>query len=416
MTAATSIAINDHICGILLRYFRSAFQVEVGKPRVDLLRDMDLLRLHWSISPALRKLTDYIIANRHETQSFLTFRVSVEAGVVRGRLDARATMIRHILTGNTAETVALAPVRSFATGPNHVVAWVLQQAWLLSGRFLSLLPEATGYRLAVEDEAQRLEKVRKIEAIRTAMAETNLSQRPGRGSLQEAARSRKGMYRLAHHAFMDLVAIESGDLNAIERMLRATLLGPLDEWQRFELAVGLGLADSLEKMLQTRAVFNVLQGESKAPLARIGRFSVFWQNRRPLGIEYIEAEPEPAEQIVQSILSTYGLQASSDRPDLVVADMEAGKVVAVIEVKFFGGEAEDRMDRVRAATEQLVRYSRGYRPLATISELLDRSVIALISNAVEIPSPRPVGVPIIVDFEDIRQGRLSAWAGHLLHL
>jgi hypothetical protein len=224
------------------------------------------------------------------------------------------------------------------------------------------------------------------------------------------------MYRLAHHAFMDLVAIESGDLNAIERMLRATLLGPLDEWQRFELAVGLGLADSLEKMLQTRAVFNVLQGESKAPLARIGRFSVFWQNRRPLGIEYIEAEPEPAEQIVQSILSTYGLQASSDRPDLVVADMEAGKVVAVIEVKFFGGEAEDRMDRVRAATEQLVRYSRGYRPLATISELLDRSVIALISNAVEIPSPRPVGVPIIVDFEDIRQGRLSAWAGHLLHL
>jgi hypothetical protein len=74
------------------------------------------------------------------------------------------------------------------------VAWVLQQAWLLSGRFLSLLPEATGYRLAVEDGAKRLEQVRKIEAIRTAMAETNVAHRPGKGSLQEAARSRRGMY------------------------------------------------------------------------------------------------------------------------------------------------------------------------------------------------------------------------------
>jgi hypothetical protein len=410
MTVDTSLAINDHISRILLRYFRNAFHVEVGTPRVDLRRDMELLRFHWSISPALRDLTNYIAANRHETQSFLTFRTRIDSGAIRGRLDARATMIRHILTGNTAETVTLEPIRSFATGPNHVVAWVLQQAWLLSGRFLSLLPEATGYRLAVEDGAKRLEQVRKIEAIRTAMAETNVAHRPGKGSLQEAARSRRGMYRLAHRAFMELTAIEAGDLSVIERMLRSTLLGPLEEWQRFELAVGLGLAESLEDRLGTRAAFSVLQGESKEPIAQIGRFSIFWQSRTPF---YVEPEPEPTEQVVQKIISAYGMQASSDRPDLVVADMEAGNVVAVIEVKFFGGDAEDKMDRVRAATAQVVRYSRGYRTMENIVGILDHSVIALIRNAVEMPSPRPVGIPLIVDFEGVRLGHLSAWATEL---
>ena len=412
MTASVdpSIVINDHIGRVLLRYFRKAFGVETGRPRLDLSRDMEMLRLHWSMSPALRDLTTYILANRHETQSFLTFREHVEDGVIRGRLDARATIIRRMTTGHPTTTVTQEPVRSFASGANQVVAWVLEQAWRLSARFLSLLPEETGYRDAVEANVLSLERVRRIDAIRTAMNETNLAGRPQSGALQQAVRSRRRMYRLAYQAFMDLVAVEAGDLEVIGRMLQATLLGPLETWQRFELAVGLSLAEGLEQSIGEQAVLSLLRADSKEPIARIGRFAVFWQTRTHL---YQEPTPEPSETIVKGILNAYGLSPGGDRPDLVVVDAEAGAVVAVVEVKFFGGDAEDNRARIREAAAQLVRYGRGYEPMPALDALLGRSIIAVIRNAVPLPVPRPFNVPFIVDFEGIKHGQLTGWADSL---
>jgi hypothetical protein len=108
------------------------------------------------------------------------------------------------------------------------MAWVLQQGWLLSGQFLHMLADQqTGYRLAVEASTLALEQVRKIESIRTTMSDANLARRPGGGALQQAARSRRVMHRLAYEAFMELAAIEAGDADAISRMLQATLLGPM---------------------------------------------------------------------------------------------------------------------------------------------------------------------------------------------
>jgi len=408
-----SITINDHIGRILLRYFRKAFGVEIGRPRLDLSRDMEMLRLHWSMSPALRELTAYVLANRHETQSFLSSREHVEDGVIRGRLDARATIIRRMATGHPTATVTQEPVRSFASGANQVVAWVLEQAWRLSARFLSLLPEETGYRDAVEANVLSLERVRRIDAIRTAMSETNLAGRPRGGALQQAVRSRRMMYRLAYKAFMDLVAVETGDLEVIGRMLQATLLGPLETWQRFELAVGLSLAEGLEQSMGEPAVLSLLRADNKEPIARIGRFAIFWQTRTNL---YQEPVAEPSEAIVKRILLAYGLSPSGDRPDLVVVDAEAGSVVAVVEVKFFSGEAEDNLGRVREATTQLVRYGRGYGPVSELDALLGRSIIAVIRNAVPMPVPRPPNVPLIVDFEGIKRGQLTSWADNLYAL
>jgi hypothetical protein len=406
--AVIDTAINAHISSILLRYFRRAFAVQIDAPRLDLVRDMEMLRMHWSISPALNKLTGYILAHRHESQSFLAFQTRVEDGAVRGRLDARATMIKRLVTGHPSVTVAQEPVRSFASGPNHVMAWVLQQAWLLSGQFLHMLADQqTGYRLAVETSTLALEQVRKIESIRTTMSEANLARRPGGGALQQAARSRRLMHRLAYDAFMELAAIEAGDADAISRMLQATLLGPMEEWRRFELAVGLGLAQALEAAIGLPAVLSVLRGEGKTPVARIGRFAIFWQSQSDF---YDKPPPEPSEIIVRGILDAYGLSESSDRPDLIVADMLSSQVVAVVEVKFFAGAAEDTYDRVRGATAQVVRYARGYRDIADIAGLLGSSVIALIRNAIPMPALRPPGVPLIVDFEDIRQGQLAGWA------
>ncbi len=179
------------------------------------------------------------------------------------------------------------------------------------------------------------------------------------------------------------------------------------QWRRFELAVGLGLAQALEGAIGLPAVLSVLRAEGKTPVARIGHFAIFWQSQTEF---YGKPPPEPSEIIVRGILDAYGLSESSDRPDLIVADMVSGQVVAVVEVKFFAGAAEDTYDRVRGATAQVVRYARGYRDIADIAGLLGSSVIALIRNAIPMPGLRSPGVPLIVDFEDIRQGQLADWA------
>jgi hypothetical protein len=405
-----SSAITDHICRILLRYFRKAIQADAAASRLDVHRDRELLRLHWSISPSVRALTHYILRNRHETQSFLTFRVRSNDGPIRGRLDARASMIRQMVTAHPSGTISYEPVRSFASGPNHVLAWVLQQAWLLAAHFLAMLPADASYRLMVEDDAVKLDQIRKIESIRRAMAEVALTRRPGGGALQEAARSRRRVYRLAYEAFVTLVDIEAGDLEAIERVLRDTLLTPIDVWKRFELAVGLSLAEALEEAHQEPLLLNVLAGDNRTPIARVGRFAVFWQTTTAL---YEPSAPEPSEEVARRLLAGYGMRPDSDRPDLIVTDQEAGRVIAVAEAKFFSAAGEDAWDRLRDATHQVIRYGRGYRSMREIDQLLERSVIALVRRP-ELPVPFPRGVPLVVDFADIRGGALRAWAAQAI--
>lgn len=406
-------AISGHIGGILLRYFRSAVQTGSIETRIDLHRDREMLRLHWSISPTVRDLTRYILANRHETQGFLAFRVRMEDAAVRGRLDARATVIQRLVTGHPSVTVAHEPMRSFASGPNHVVGWVLQQAWLLAGRFLKVLPSNASYRQMVEDSVSALDQVRKIEAIRAVTAEINVARRPSAGALQEAARSRRMLYRLAYGAFIELAALEAGHPDVIGRVLRDTLLAPIEVWRRFELAVGLSAAEALAKVMAMPLSLNLLAGDTQTPIARVGRFGVFWQTTIPS--LYRRPPPEPSEAVTDRILDAYGMRPDADRPDVIIADLEAGRVVSVIEVKYFNGSGEDAWDRLRDATSQVVRYSRGYRNMDDLDGLLSLSLIALVRRPI-LPAVATAGVPEVVSFGDLTERRLEGWAHRLTQL
>jgi putative ATPase len=73
---------------------------------------------------------------------------------------------------------------------------------------------------------------------------------------------------------------------------------------------------ALEAAIRLPAVLSVLRGEGKTPVARIGRFAIFWQSQSDF---YDKPLPEPSEIIVRGILDTYGLSESSDRPDLSIA-------------------------------------------------------------------------------------------------
>jgi hypothetical protein len=407
--AALDRAIADRAAGVLLRYFSAIASLDIGRPFIEIERDRELLRLHWALSKPVADLVTYVLEHRHEIQSVLQSSLRVEDGIVRGRLDAVRTINLRRVSGMPTAVVSHEGLRSYASGPNQVLGWVIQQAWALSSRFATITLDSEGYRNSVERSLQRLEQVRRIEAVNAIASETALNRRPSSAAMTEAGRSRRALYRLATDAYRSLLAVEAGDPNAITAMLRQTLLGPLEPWRRFELAIALCAAEEIARVEDSRLSLNLLVGDVRRPLAQAGRLAIYWQWRTDL---YEAPEPEPSELVARDILAAHGLQEASDRPDLVIVDMRERIVLSIIEVKYLTGE--DASDRIRSAVHQLVRYARGYRPAGSLGPLLERSLIAVSQGLSDPPAAAlPDGVPTVVDFEGLTQSTLGAWAAEV---
>ncbi len=411
MSEGLASGINDYLTRFLLRYFRNAVAVSVERPEIDTDQDLDLLRLHWAISEPVQKLVAHLRENPHQIQAVLESRICEDDARVRGRFDARATVIRRMVTGQPTVMISHEPLRTYNSGPNHVLTWVLEQSWRLVLRFGDMLPEGASYLETVEACAPGLETIRRFDAIHQAAKQLNLTRRPGPQAVKEASRSRRPIYVLAGEAYRALQAIEAGDEDAITKLLNETLLGPLHVWQRFELAVGLGLARALSTALARPVSLGFFAGGGE-PIARVGEYEVHWQSRTDA---WRVPPPEPTEAVVSRLLKQYGLPEGSDRPDLVVLDRVTDEAVAVSEVKYFSSGESDGTDALRAAVSQVVRYARGYRDFAELDGLLDHSVVALVrADNGRNPEPKPHGVPLVVDFEGIIQGQLEGWARSLV--
>ena len=129
MSKDVDSAINDYLTRFLLRYFRNAVAVGVERPNIDTEQDLDLLRLHWAISEPVRNLVVHLRENLYEIAAVLESRRRIDEARVHGRLDARETVIRQLVTGHQALMISHEPLRSYNSGPNHVLTWVLEQAW-----------------------------------------------------------------------------------------------------------------------------------------------------------------------------------------------------------------------------------------------------------------------------------------------
>ena len=411
MQGSPESAINDYLTRFLLRYFRNATKVGIMHPTLDPKRDVGLLRLHWAISQPVRDLVSHLSQHRHDIQAVLeSRRHEDDGGLVRGRFDARATLFRRLVTGQPTLTVSQEPVRTFESGPNRVLTWVLESAWRLALRFDELLPERATYREIIEQHTPGLKQIRRFDAILQATKTMDLMRRPGPQAVKEASRSRHKLYVLACKAYRELQLIEAGNADSIVKLLNDTLLGPLHTWQRYELAVGLAVTKALSVALKRPFELNFLAGGSE-PISRIDGYEVHWQSRTKA---YKEPAPEPSEVITGKLLKLYGLSSGTDRPDLLVLDSK-GEVVSVIEVKYSSNRESDGADTLRRAVGQLVRYSRGYREMAQIGKLLDHSIVAVSRHGTgRMPAPKPLGLPLIVDFEDILQHRLRYWAQRLV--
>ena len=305
--------INDYLTGFLLRYFRTAVAVEVEQPDIDSSQDLDLLRLHWAISGSINRLVAHLLENPHEIQAVLEFRTREDDSRVRGRLDSRATVMKQMIASQPTVIVSHEPARNYNSGPNHVLTWVLEQSWRLITRFGEMLPHDASYLGKVEGCALGLETIRRFEPIREAAKQLNLNRRPSPHAVWESSRSRRPLYVLASKAYRTLQAVETGDEAAIAEMLNETLLGPLEVWRRFELAVGLGMARALAAALSRRVSLGSIVGGD--PIARVGSYELHWQSQTDA---WHEPPLQPAEKVVSKLLRHYGIAEGSDRPDLVV--------------------------------------------------------------------------------------------------
>jgi hypothetical protein len=202
-----------------------------------------------------------------------------------------------------------------------------------------------------------------------------------------------------------LHGIESGDKQKTIDLLNGSLLGPLEEWQKFELLLAFKLAESLAKAMGQKLLLHPIVPGSAWPIASFGPCDVYWQNRGPF-TSFVESEP--SETVVNEILRSFGVKAGWDRPDVVICDRVRSRVVAVAEAKY-SLSPSSWSDLFREAVTQIVRYSRNYRDFVPQDELLRRSVIAVSNLPSDVVRMRPNTSPLAFSIEELLNDDLGAW-------
>ncbi|MDA8327504.1 MAG: hypothetical protein M0Z83_00865 [Betaproteobacteria bacterium] len=397
--------IDDAIVALLIRMRRFGAQVSLRTPRLQKHSDLPFLRIFWACSSKVQALAEYLIRNPHEASAVLQFERRSDTGMIRGRLNARETAIRQITSGNPTLFVSLEAVRSYATGPNHLVIWVLEEARRLGREILRTSSQESKYSERFGQVTRLLEDAGRLEGIRIATMQIETTRRPSSPTISQAKRARARLYQLAADAYLSLLAIEQGDEAQICAVLQENLLGPLEIWKRFELYVAVAMGESLARVLGVPCNLSP-SFDQDGMLISIGDYRIYWQAQT----EYFTTpELEPSENKVRDILMALGMGSGWDRPDVIVVNSAAQQVVAIAEVKYFTGESNDGRAALRAAIDQLVRYARGYRREMDWDGLLGHSlaVPVLCDFAAE---PRTFGVPWVFDFNSIQSQALDQWS------
>lgn len=400
-------AIVDHAAGILLRYFRSGSQASSLNPLIQIERDREILRSHWALSDAVLNLVAYLIRHRHETHALLSTQRRIEDAVARGRIDVRATIQHRIRSGLRSALVVEEAVRTFETGPNQVLAWVLHHAAMWACRFEESSVVGVSYATIASQVVRDVDGIRRFEALRDVLRSPTISRRPSPGALRNAARSRRPVYRLAVDAYGILQGVEDGLAEAIRTVVGSTLIGPLETWRRLELAVALAIGEALSNETGVPLAVNAIASDGM-PAVVCGRFAVCWQQ---LTRFYSPPALEASEVRTKTVLEAYGIAQGTDRPDLLVLDTMAGRVAAVVEVKYLTGDTAAA--RFREAVDQITRYSRGYAAGPALEDLIGCSLVVMSEGVPELQKPG-VGIPAALDFEAITQGQLQPWVRKLV--
>ena len=396
-------AITDYAASLFLRYFRSGQLANASAFKADLRRDLALLRSQWAVSKPVRDFLRYVLTHPHETQCLLMFKRSVHNGIARGRIDARASALRRLTSGFPSAFVVNEPVRSFDTGPNHLVAWVVRHAALHASKLLDQQPSQSGYRDVIEPVMVELAAVERLDALREPLNSVSAARQPSGGAIRDAARSRRPLYGHAVAAYRALRDLETGDQDALLGIIQSTLIAPVEIWRRFELAVVVGIGQAIADVTNVPMRLNIIADGTNLPIIECGRYGIYWQH---VTRYYNRPVPEPSEWTAKVALAAYGIGSSSDRPDLVIVDEQAERALGIVEVKYL--EDNSVNSRFRDAMNQIVRYSRGYGDTAEIKGLIRRSLIVMNGRVPKVLDSSALA-PTAMDFSAILKDGLSTW-------
>ena len=395
--------IEEFATGILLRYFRPGKHSQVGIPRLKLARDMEMLRAHWALSQSVRQFLKYILAHRHETRSLFQNQQRSFDAFARGRIDARKTLLTRRVTGHPSVVVCDEPVRSFNTGPNQVVAWVVHAAATFVSQLHTNQRTDSFHDRLIEDTMRCISEVKRLEAMREVSKGMAINKRPVSGAIRNAARSRRMLYRLAVIAYETLSQIEVGEKKAIRKVLGNTLIEPFEDWRRFELAVGLGIGEAIASVTRKSMNLAIIGEAPTKPIVSCGQYEVYWQGAAGL---FVLPQSHPSEARLNDLLNAYGMPHSIHRPDLMIVDRAAKRVLGIVEIKYSPGKQSNA--RFREAAEQIVRYARAYARDSEIDRLVRASLIALSHDSPTLLDE--IGdAPRSVDFAGMKSGVLRSW-------
>ncbi|WP_144059842.1 hypothetical protein [Rhodopirellula sallentina] len=409
---AFTTTIENDISRILIRYFRTGDVVEtLTGGTFNLADDLEFLRIHWALSREIESLAEHLLERRHEAQATLEVVRKDISATIKGRLDVARTIMRRRLTGDVSQVSFYEPCRSFLDGPNHVLSWVLRYCGHILTRYVTNLNSDDAYGIRCRKITGALNSIQQIAGIGDAISRTGLSPRPSVKSVIQAGQSRRWLYRKAFAAYQRLLAVERGDLSKTMEMLNGSLIGPMATWQKFELLLGLRIAESLSKSTKVDLTLCSIKRGGGSPLAVVGPYEIYWQQRTPL------ARPpnlEPSEKTTKVILESYGVGMGGDRPDIVVCDTRTNTIAAIAEAKYSESTSAAWEDSFRDATTQLVRYSRLYSHHTPQDQLLRRSVLAISSlpSAVQNRTAHSMS-PIAIGLNGLVEGRLDEWANRL---
>lgn len=395
--------ISDYAVSFFLRYFRRGSSTGAVNPHVEIARDRILLRGHWAMSEPVRTFLNYVTTRRHETQGLLQFERRTDDAVARGRIDARGTLLSRKTTGHPSLVMYHSPVRSYDTGPNQVVAWVSHTAGIYATWLFAPQTADSAYLRVVEGTLAKLATMKRHDSLREILKISSGRRRPAPGALRDAARSRRMIYRLAVAAYDLLARIESGDDEALAHILHGTLIGPLEPWRRFELAVALAIGEALASETGEETSLALMDKSTEKPIISCGRYDIFWQCG---GGHFTQPHPEPSETRLMQMLNAYGMRSAADRPDLVIVDSKGNRAIGIVEVKYLAGDTSNA--RFREAAGQIVRYARGYASETRIDDLVRASQITMNREAPTLLDETAVA-PLAMDFEGLRDGRLNRW-------
>jgi hypothetical protein len=413
--------LESYITTLLLRYLRQGRALgSITDPHINLDRDLEYIRLNWSISKPIHDLCENIISKSFQLQRNVESVIEFDDVHVRGRIDAIKTILARSLSGYPNRVAYHSVKKEYSDGPNKVLAWVVRYSYNYARRWLDLMeinipPNEHDSRSKTRTTLALITDVHKIGVIKEIAYGGNSFNRPNSQSLFQASRSRKDVYRSAYKAYCFLQELERGEKESIKILLEDTLLKPKEDYQILELALALGLAQGISLKIAQPVLVKEISIRGSSMIISIGHISISWQTRTN---SYVAPIKEPSEQLISSLLPIYNLNNSSDRPDIIVKNENTSQVIAIGEAKSFKHDIDGWRDPLRQALEQIVRYSRGYSNSQTDQfDLIKRSVILLSDYPQNIrPSTGFNAGPTVFDITDILNASLTGWIDRILNV